>query len=31
MIDLTRRHEWGWGMFATMAEQVFDLSKETMR
>jgi len=30
-LDLTRRHEWGWRMFATMAEKVFDLSKETVR
>ena len=30
-LDLTRRHEWGWRMFATMAEKVFDLSRETVR
>ena len=30
-LDLTRRHEWGWCMFATMAEKVFDLAKETVR
>lgn len=30
-LDLTRRHEWGWRMFATMAEEVFDLAKETVR
>ena len=30
-LDLTRRHEWGWRMFATMAEKVFDLARETLR
>src|SRR5262249_49705837 len=30
-LELTRRHEWGWRMFATMAEQVFDLARETVR
>ena len=30
-LDLTRRHEWGWRMFATMAEKVFDLARETVR
>ena len=30
-LDLTRRHEWGWRMFATMAEKVFDLVRETVR
>ena len=30
-LDLTRRHELGWRMFATMAEKVFDLPRETMR
>ena len=30
-LGLTRRHEWGGRMFATMAEQVFDLSRETVR
>jgi hypothetical protein len=30
-LDLTRRHEWGWLMFATMAEKVFDLARETVR
>ncbi|MGH7342012.1 MAG: hypothetical protein ACREKH_16095, partial [Candidatus Rokuibacteriota bacterium] len=30
-LDLTRRHELGWRMFATMAEKVFDLSRETVR
>jgi hypothetical protein len=30
-LDLTRRHEWGWRMFATMAEKVFDLVRETLR
>jgi len=30
-LELTRRHEWGWLMFATMAEKVFDLARETVR
>ena len=30
-LALTRHHEWGWRMFATMAEKVFDLAKETVR
>jgi len=30
-LDLTRRHEWGWGMFATLAEKVVDLANETVR
>ena len=30
-LDLTRDHEWGWRMFATMAEKVFDLARETVR
>ncbi len=30
-LELTRRHEWGWQMFATMAEKVFDLARETVR
>src|SRR5262245_45989190 len=30
-LDLTRHHPWGWRMFATMAEQVFDLARETVR
>jgi hypothetical protein len=30
-VDLTRRNEWGWRMFATMAEKVFDLAGETVR
>ena len=30
-LELTRRHEWGWLMFATMAEKVFDLARESVR